>query len=161
MGDNGPVTSPSRTVVLGGGPGGYEAALVASSFGAEVTVVDSDGLPVEGVTVGGGALRDVVLGKTPAMFGGNTLYATSAILASAVLVVLSPLSIGPVGTVAAMSTGMLITLLARKLQWRLPGSYSWSPRQALVVLPRPRWRPRRRFGRREDGEDRRSSGDPA
>ncbi|HET7476769.1 MAG TPA: NAD(P)H-quinone dehydrogenase [Dermatophilaceae bacterium] len=31
-------------VVLGGGPGGYEAALVAAQLGAQVTVVDRDGL---------------------------------------------------------------------------------------------------------------------
>ena len=31
-------------VILGGGPGGYEAALVAAQLGARVTVVDSDGL---------------------------------------------------------------------------------------------------------------------
>ena len=30
--------------ILGGGPGGYEAALVAAQLGADVTVVDSDGL---------------------------------------------------------------------------------------------------------------------
>ena len=33
-----------RVVVLGGGPGGYEAALVAAQLGADVTVVDRDGL---------------------------------------------------------------------------------------------------------------------
>src|SRR3954453_5869036 len=33
-----------RVVILGGGPGGYEAALVAAQLGADVTVVDSDGL---------------------------------------------------------------------------------------------------------------------
>ncbi|MFL6101010.1 MAG: NAD(P)H-quinone dehydrogenase [Actinomycetales bacterium] len=33
-----------RVVVLGGGPGGYEAALVAAQLGAEVTVVERDGL---------------------------------------------------------------------------------------------------------------------
>jgi dihydrolipoamide dehydrogenase len=31
-------------VVIGGGPGGYEAALVAAQLGADVTVVDRDGL---------------------------------------------------------------------------------------------------------------------
>lgn len=31
-------------VVIGGGPGGYEAALVAAQLGAQVTVVDRDGL---------------------------------------------------------------------------------------------------------------------
>ncbi len=30
--------------MLGGGPGGYEAALVAAQLGADVTVVDRDGL---------------------------------------------------------------------------------------------------------------------
>jgi dihydrolipoamide dehydrogenase len=32
-----------RIAILGGGPGGYEAALVAAQLGADVTVVDSDG----------------------------------------------------------------------------------------------------------------------
>ena len=30
--------------ILGGGPGGYEAALVAAQLGAQVTVVEADGL---------------------------------------------------------------------------------------------------------------------
>ena len=44
--------------ILGGGPGGYEAALVAAQLGADVTVVDSDGI--------GGAcvLTDCVPSKT-------------------------------------------------------------------------------------------------
>ncbi len=33
-----------RIVIIGGGPAGYEAALVAAARGAEVTVVDSDGI---------------------------------------------------------------------------------------------------------------------
>ncbi len=45
-------------VVVGGGPGGYEAALVAAQLGAEVTVVDTDG-------IGGSAvLTDCVPSKT-------------------------------------------------------------------------------------------------
>ncbi|TQJ51816.1 NAD(P)H-quinone dehydrogenase [Phycicoccus sp. SLBN-51] len=34
----------TSVVILGGGPGGYEAALVAAHLGAKVTVVDRDGL---------------------------------------------------------------------------------------------------------------------
>ncbi len=45
-------------MVVGGGPGGYEAALVAAQLGAEVTVVDSDGLG------GAAVLTDVVPSKT-------------------------------------------------------------------------------------------------
>ena len=32
-----------RIVIIGGGPAGYEAALVAAQLGAEVTVIESDG----------------------------------------------------------------------------------------------------------------------
>ncbi len=51
-----PVTT--RIVIIGGGPAGYEAALVAAARGSEVTVVDSDGI--------GGAcvLYDCVPSKT-------------------------------------------------------------------------------------------------
>lgn len=48
----------SRVVIIGGGPGGYEAALVAAQLGAAVTVVERQG-------VGGSAvLTDVVPSKT-------------------------------------------------------------------------------------------------
>jgi NAD(P)H dehydrogenase (quinone) len=48
----------TRIAILGGGPGGYEAALVAAQLGAEVVVIDRDGL--------GGAcvLADCVPSKT-------------------------------------------------------------------------------------------------
>jgi dihydrolipoamide dehydrogenase len=48
----------TRIAILGGGPGGYEAALVAAQLGADVTVVERDGL--------GGAcvLADCVPSKT-------------------------------------------------------------------------------------------------
>ncbi|WP_119731821.1 NAD(P)H-quinone dehydrogenase [Thermomonospora amylolytica] len=48
----------TRIVIIGGGPGGYEAALVAAQLGADVTIVERDGL--------GGAcvLTDCVPSKT-------------------------------------------------------------------------------------------------
>lgn len=48
----------NRIVIIGGGPGGYEAALVAAQLGAEVTVVDCDGLG------GASVLTDCVPSKT-------------------------------------------------------------------------------------------------
>src|SRR6201994_2139244 len=58
----------TSVVILGGGPGGYEAALVAAQLGAEVTLVDRDGI--------GGAcvLTDCVPSKT--------LIATSDVMTS-------------------------------------------------------------------------------
>ena len=61
-------TAVTRIVILGGGPGGYEAALVAAGLGASVVVVDSDG-------VGGACvLTDCVPSKT--------LIATSELMTS-------------------------------------------------------------------------------
>jgi dihydrolipoamide dehydrogenase len=48
----------ARIGIIGGGPGGYEAALVAAQLGAEVTVVDRDGLG------GSAVLTDCVPSKT-------------------------------------------------------------------------------------------------
>lgn len=58
----------SRIVIVGGGPGGYEAALVAAQLGALVTIIERDGL--------GGAcvLTDCVPSKT--------LIATSGMMAA-------------------------------------------------------------------------------
>ncbi len=57
----------TRIVIMGGGPGGYEAALVAMQYGADVTLIERDGL--------GGAcvLSDCVPSKTfIASAGGRT-----------------------------------------------------------------------------------------
>lgn len=48
----------SRVVIVGGGPGGYEAALVACQLGARVTVIEKSGLG------GAAVLTDVVPSKT-------------------------------------------------------------------------------------------------
>lgn len=48
----------ARVVIIGGGPGGYESALVARQLGADVTVVDRDGLG------GSAVLTDCVPSKT-------------------------------------------------------------------------------------------------
>src|SRR3954452_24236184 len=51
-------SSPARVVIVGGGPGGYESALVAAQLGAQVTLVDADGRG------GSAVLTDCVPSKT-------------------------------------------------------------------------------------------------
>jgi pyruvate/2-oxoglutarate dehydrogenase complex dihydrolipoamide dehydrogenase (E3) component len=53
-----PDFSAPRIAILGGGPGGYEAAMVAASLGAQVTIIERSGLG------GSAVLTDVVPSKT-------------------------------------------------------------------------------------------------
>lgn len=52
------MTGVTKVVIIGGGPGGYEAALVGSQLGGEVTLVERDGLG------GAAVLTDCVPSKT-------------------------------------------------------------------------------------------------
>src|SRR3954464_9830427 len=68
----GPMT---RIVIIGGGPAGYEAALVGAQLGAQVTVVEKDGMG------GASVLTDCVPSKTLiAAAGAMTAVRDSAVL---------------------------------------------------------------------------------
>jgi pyruvate/2-oxoglutarate dehydrogenase complex dihydrolipoamide dehydrogenase (E3) component len=65
----------TRIVIIGGGPAGYEAALVAAQLGAEVTVIERDGIG------GASVLSDCVPSKTfIAAAGAMTSVRDSAVL---------------------------------------------------------------------------------
>src|SRR3954453_17202654 len=65
----------TRIVIIGGGPAGYEAALVAAQLGAEVTVIERDGIG------GASVLTDCVPSKTfIASAGAMTSVRDSAVL---------------------------------------------------------------------------------
>ncbi|MGW5665241.1 trimeric intracellular cation channel family protein [Streptomyces sp. NPDC003758] len=77
--------------------------------------------------VGGGAIRDIMLNRTPAIFGGNRLYATVAVLVSGVMVLCRRLGAPTVGILAGIVIGVSLRLAALTWNWRLPRSPDWRP----------------------------------
>lgn len=85
--------------------------------------------------VGGGMVRDVLLMRVPSIFGGNTLYATSSLVASIVTLVFVLSGLPELGAIVAILTGGGLSLLAKRFGWVLPTE---------VRIPRPRWRSSKR-----------------
>lgn len=85
--------------------------------------------------VGGGTVRDLLLRRVPGIFGGP-LYATSALVASGLMILLYGLGHPSVGLVATTVTGAGLTLLARWRGWQLPEPPGWRPAAALAHRPR-------------------------
>ncbi len=99
--------------------------------------------------VGGGALRDLAVHRTPAIFGGNTLYATCAVVASGTVVVFARSGLAPQGEVVGIVVGACLCLLARWRGWRLGDS---STAEYYLTQRSRTWRIRRgpRTRRRKD-----------
>jgi len=86
--------------------------------------------------VGGGMVRDLLLLRTPIVFGGNTLYATCASAAAAVVVLADWATGGDykgLTTLAAAMVGAAMCLVSYRLGWRLPAAREWR----LGRRPRP------------------------
>ncbi len=102
--------------------------------------------------VGGGMVRDVMVLKVPTIFGGNTLYATSAVLASTEMVVFSKLGLVAVGTAVAIMSGAGLSLLAKRYGWSLPTGYALRIPKPIFFLHRRVWRERHsRKEKRDEG----------
>jgi uncharacterized membrane protein YeiH len=77
--------------------------------------------------IGGGMVRDVFLMRVPTVFGGNTLYATSAFVASVEMVVLSEFGYPEIGTLVAILSAAALSLLAKRFGWILPSEVRLRP----------------------------------
>ncbi|WP_066522590.1 trimeric intracellular cation channel family protein [Curtobacterium ammoniigenes] len=86
--------------------------------------------------VGGGAIRDLLLRRVPAVFGGNALYASVAVAASGVMVGALALHAPTVGIVVAILLSLLLRLGAVRWGWGLPNGRNWQPQSALATLLR-------------------------
>ncbi|MEO7348328.1 MAG: TRIC cation channel family protein [Terrimesophilobacter sp.] len=88
--------------------------------------------------IGGGMVRDLFLMRVPTVFGGNTLYATSAFVASVEMVVLTSFGNPELGTIVAILSAAALTLLARRFGWILPSEVRVRPPR-LPASWRTRW----------------------
>ncbi|MCC9197109.1 trimeric intracellular cation channel family protein [Arthrobacter sp. zg-Y820] len=110
----------------------------AATGTSKALAVDLEWLPAiligMATAVGGGMIRDIVVGRVPAIFGGNTLYATGALIASVEMVILYHLGLPNLGMGMAIVTAAVVCTVARRRGWRLPAPGEWSVR--LTRRPR-------------------------
>ncbi|WJV50344.1 trimeric intracellular cation channel family protein [Streptomyces flavofungini] len=91
--------------------------------------------------VGGGALRDMMLRRVPAVLGGNALYASVAVVAAAITVVCSYAEQPTLGIVLGVTVALVLRLTAYRRGWGLPSGLEWQPRSRLAnALRRGPWR---------------------
>ncbi|MBW3087077.1 hypothetical protein KEM60_03307 [Austwickia sp. TVS 96-490-7B] len=82
--------------------------------------------------VGGGIIRDVLVARAPVVFGGNTLYASVALVGSAEMLLMDQLGRPVVGMAISIMTCAALGLVARWRGWTLPGAAQWNLRLPAV-----------------------------
>ncbi|WP_399085455.1 trimeric intracellular cation channel family protein [Streptomyces sp. BBFR2] len=85
--------------------------------------------------IGGGALRDIILGRRPAVFGGNGLYATVALAVSGTTVICWYTGVPQIGTGLGILLALVFRLAAVHFDWALPGGRDWHPAARLAEVP--------------------------
>lgn len=96
--------------------------------------------------VAGGMIRDICVARIPQVFGGNTLYATGALICSVEMLVCFELGMLNLGLAVSIATSILLVLAARRLGWALPGPGD-------ITAVRFRRRGRRRTRKRREVQD--------
>ncbi|WP_448073148.1 trimeric intracellular cation channel family protein [Georgenia yuyongxinii] len=111
----------NRTFVVADGVvlGAWAATGATKALAAGLGVLPAILLGVT-TAVGGGMIRDVAVGQVPAIFGGNTLYATSAVFACLATIPLYFEGLEDLGMLAGIVVGAGVSILAHWRQWKLP-----------------------------------------
>ncbi|MBV7411987.1 TRIC cation channel family protein [Dermabacteraceae bacterium TAE3-ERU27] len=105
--------------------GTWAAVGVAKSLNYGLSVLPAIMLGVV-YAVGGGAIRDIAVGKIPEIFGGGPLYATAALLTSVLTAGCILLPVPGETVFLAIAAGAATAILAKWLRWRLPQHDDWS-----------------------------------
>src|SRR5699024_11427617 len=99
--------------------------------------------------VGGGVIRDVLVGRIPAIFGGGPLYATGALLTALLTWLVVALGLPSPLVLVAVAVGPLLAGVAAWRRWTLPGHSQWQVTMSAAQPKRLVLRTRR--GERERG----------
>lgn len=75
---------------------------------------------------GGGAVRDMMLGRVPTILQQSELYATAAFAGGLTLVIARELGPAPAASLAGVLVGGVLCLVARKRGWTLPVDTRWT-----------------------------------
>lgn len=98
--------------------------------------------------VGGGVIRDVVVGRIPIVFGGGPLYATAAIITSILTWLVYLWDLPAFTVVGASLIGAAVAIVAQWQRWQLPSapdlSVTLSPTQMRTLIRRIRKDERKR-----------------
>ncbi|QRV02270.1 TRIC cation channel family protein [Arcanobacterium phocisimile] len=89
----------------------------------------------------GGVLRDVMVNRIPAIFGGSPLYATFSVLAATQMVIFQYNGMYQLGMGSAILMCAVFGLMARRFNWQLPRT-AYDLRRYSERLRRLRIRPR-------------------
>lgn len=75
--------------------------------------------------VGGGAVRDIIVGRVPGIFGGNPLYATGALLTALATWCVTALELPSWTVLIAAALGTGLAIVASWKNWGLPQHQEW------------------------------------
>ncbi|MGO1896401.1 MAG: trimeric intracellular cation channel family protein [Brachybacterium sp.] len=91
-----------------------------------------------GVTsaVGGGVIRDVLVGRIPQIFGGGPLYATGALITAVLTWLVLALGLPSPMVLAAVAVGALLAGVAAWRRWSLPAHQEWQVTMSATQLKR-------------------------
>lgn len=105
--------------------------------------------------VGGGAIRDVMVGRIPAIFGGSPLYATTALVTAIATWATLALRLPAWTILVAVALGSGLALVSAWRQWGLPRHEEWqvtlSATQMKALVRRVRRSERRRVATETSG----------
>lgn len=85
--------------------------------------------------VGGGLVRDVLVGRVPAIFGGHPLYASLAVLGSVEMTAMTVLGHAQLGMAVSILSCAALGLLARRRRWTLPGATDLADHRLRALRP--------------------------